>query len=274
MSLLTECPPWTAPAFQRSLVNRLPAGVGGESSVLSAQGHWCNYDIFVSAPGAWLFTTLELRVRNFETVEILDRKVLVDAQLPFAGDAVGPIAPGTTPATVNGLLFSIRGRPCTEFALYAKHGAEVLPQAKFYARAWGSETGVYGDRAGRLPVDPFAGAHQQVIADLLVNTPGPHTLSWRGQIGAPFTTAPGGGRIHITSLLHSTADAGRRVVSLENVQNLTATTVLFARWNMRDDVILSKDWTYPLRGQRAGAWRVGITGAAADHALSFAGFIE
>lgn len=261
--------PWDPPIQVDRQVG-LP-GVPGASSrpidpafgMVEVDGHFCNFDVFCVLPAVWLAPSavnFRATVISGAAESIVDFRSAADLQVPQrdgSGRAIG-------------MLFSIRGRPCDKFKVEAFADATTRPAlALFYVRAWGCDGDVYGDRAGRLPVDLFARPNQQVR----------FTAQPVPAIGGPFVVLPAnpnGGRIAITHIAWTTTVAAS-LLAIEHRTPPAGPRTPVAQYIALGVIGISlfPSFTQPIfvpPGQEVTGLITG--GAVAAHALNVYGFNE
>lgn len=262
--------PWDVPIVQDA-ITRLPAGLG-EQTIVRANGHYSNYDVWFSGPNTWLNVPFRLELQTLEGVTVPSRKLLSDIENPV----VVPLAAGIDPPApfgvgvagrISGILMSVHGHA----AIKAKLIATRLPQgelaeATFFIRAWGID-GTPAGRNTRPQTDPFAG-RDQYLAPFAADIP--------AGVTTVFAASPTQGRTYITSISHTTDDGAIRTVLLQTRNPTTAAVTVRHRYLIGGAVgsIYVPALLLPLRSDRGDVWEVSLSGDAGVHDLNVTGFID
>lgn len=235
--------------------------------VVSAVGHWCDFEVYVSCEADWLNVRLRATIENARTgLVVVDEKTIGDMQYAHAlGNGVDPATSGG----VSGILFSIKGRASDKFGVQAVQDGEARSLAHFVVRASGPG-GVYGDRASRLPVQPFAQLHQQwTFADALAPGPAVNVLNPEPE----NRLGRAGRRTMITAIELTTDETEPRLVALQERNDVLGTTTFHGFWIVGGTAPTGprragQAYTYPLRTKNRGSrWELTLSGLTAGRAV-------
>jgi hypothetical protein len=250
-----------------SLPARQAATTRRPQGVLEAAGSYNCVDVWVALSGGWWDENILLQVKgvNGPMETVFDQRAVQDLQGPPL-ITIDPVSGAVQ--TVVGLLFSIRGKACDKFIVEAFHGAVDLGDETdlFYARAWGGDIGIYGDRNTRLPIDLHARPNQLV-----------------GFSGDPTNTLiippnPNGGRIAITHVDWTGEEAAVEVI-LQDEPPVGVPVDLLAfhapAAGAATGARVNAPYTSPVFTRRGAGIRISTTVAApADNALNVRAFYE
>jgi len=267
---------WCDPPIVSEQLSNLPGAAGASSSfgdpehgLCEVTGRFSCVDVWVSVPADWWAANALLRLTASvgSITTTLDHRRIRDLQGP--PQQTPPVPPDVDPSRTNGVLFSIRGKPCDRFGLSAFSAAVDLSQANFAMRAWGGDIGIYGDRNTRLPVDLFARPNQQIIYSRGVGT-----FPADGDVMIPVN--PSGGRCVVTSCDWTTAQVLFNLQIVDDVFGLPQVPLLTFMSGIAAAAGIAGgpyNFTYPYF-TRLGAQVLlvapGIVGAS--NALNLAGF--
>jgi len=251
-------PPAPQGSAQRVIeVNADGEGVGEDF----AGGMFNCCDVYINAPSSWLDLTMRIRARNGAAETPLDMRSVADMQFSL-----------TPTGNVQGLLFSIRGKPASKYIVEAFKTDVAHADGLVYAVAWGGDNGVYGDRNTRLPVDLHASPNQQIIFTT-ANTP--------LVAGAPVVALPAnptGGGVAIAGLTWTTSQAAATTLTLQQRPSPIVAPTISAQWvngaigTLANPIIVP--FVSPLYGEKGNFWELLISGGAvpALHSVNIRAF--
>ena len=229
-----------------------------------AGGYFANCDVYLNAPASWADVVLRIRAINGSTESVLDMRAVADMQ-----QQLNPTG------NISGLLFSIRGKPASKFRVEAFGTLVDHAPALIYATAWGGPTGVYGDRATRLPVDLYAAPGQQLTyttANLPLVAGGPVTLF---DVENPGGINPTGDGIGITGITWTTDDGTARILTLQQRPTPVAVPVIVKQWTLGGlaGTTLVESFPQPTYGERGNFWELVLSaGNPVDHFVNVSAF--
>ena len=251
MATVERC--WDEPS-QDERVSALPVGAGAQSlttetpiGVVEMVGRWNCFEVHINAPVSWLDVTFRCSCSIASGVLVpVDTVRLADLELPLV------LGVGAT-ARIQGVLFSIRGRPSNSFRVEAWRTAENHEQAIFSSRAWGGATGVHGDRARRLPVDLWG-----QLGQIRSFTTGLAGLAVGTTVAFARNPLPRG-RVGLTRLEWTRQDAGGASLTLQEVSPAAVVNVRGV-WSHRGAAdpanIEPPIWVPPLYTLPEGRWEL------------------
>jgi hypothetical protein len=253
---------WNPPGVSEGVGLSVPAGTG-DVQLLGAVGNWCNYEVWIDVPNAWLEVVCSLELKTGGVVLPLDSARPVDMEnLATLGAAAGILGRADEPGRLRGLLFSCYGRPAYgQLSVSARRrSAELqggnLTDGRIYIRMWGTEGSSVGDRVGRPIVDQWGTRRQQrsYTRTLLADETEAVIVPAAAALPRAF---------HITDLVAvpATIDAVNplQLHQRETVDTLNLTPVLRARAPSVAPIVV--DLSFPWTGQRGYSWIVSRAGA-------------